>query len=242
MAGAVAHLFNNQLGSVLGSLELAAADSSRSMDITIYLKNAMKATRQAAEVSGRILTYLGQTFEQVVSLDLSAIIRQGLPLLQDTILKDVNLITDLPSPGPTIQSNAGQIQLILSNLILNALEATVGGYSDICMKVSTINSTGITQGRCFPPGWQPREKAYACLEVADMGCGIAEKDIEKVFDPFFSTKFVGRGMGLSMVLGLMQTHGGAVTVESKPSQRTVFKLFFPLSTERPTPLDDIVMK
>jgi len=83
----------------------------------------------------------------------------------------------------------------------------------------------------FPVDWQPVDAAYACLEVTDAGCGIAEKDIEKIFDPFFSTKFIGRGLGLSVVLGIVRAHHGAVTVESRPDNGSIFRVFFPVSTE-----------
>ncbi len=72
---------------------------------------------------------------------------------------------------------------------------------------------------------------YACLEVADTGCGIAAGDIEKVFEPFFSKKFVGRGLGLPVVLGIVKAHQGAITVESKPGRGSVFRVFLPLTTE-----------
>jgi two-component system cell cycle sensor histidine kinase/response regulator CckA len=77
--------------------------------------------------------------------------------------------------------------------------------------------------------WQPKEKSYACLEVTDTGCGIADKDIENLFDPFFSSKFTGRGLGLAVVLGIVKAHGGTVTVESEPGRGSIFRVFLPLS-------------
>jgi two-component system cell cycle sensor histidine kinase/response regulator CckA len=91
-------------------------------------------------------------------------------------------------------------------------------------------------------GWQAPNSAYACLEVSDSGCGITAKDKDNLFDPFFSRKFTGRGMGLSVVLGIVRAHHGAVTVESKPGQRTVFRVFLPLTAEtasRPAPVTQV---
>ena len=77
--------------------------------------------------------------------------------------------------------------------------------------------------------WQPQNYSYACLEVTDAGCGIEDKDIEKLFDPFFSTKFAGRGMGLAVVLGIVRVHSGVVMVESKPGRGSTFRVFLPMS-------------
>ncbi|MEI6424696.1 MAG: ATP-binding protein [Lentisphaerota bacterium] len=77
----------------------------------------------------------------------------------------------------------------------------------------------------------PQEQSYVCLEIADSGCGIEEKDIDKIFDPFFSTKFIGRGLGLSVVLGIARAHEAAITVESRLGTGSVFRVFFPLQTQ-----------
>jgi CheY-like chemotaxis protein len=83
----------------------------------------------------------------------------------------------------------------------------------------------------FPIDWQPLDAAYACLEVRDPGCGIAEKDIEKIFDPFFTSKFTGRGLGLAVVLGILRAHRGAISLESKPGRGSIFRVFLPMSAE-----------
>jgi two-component system, cell cycle sensor histidine kinase and response regulator CckA len=95
----------------------------------------------------------------------------------------------------------------------------------------TVSAADIPASSRFPIDWQPRDPAYACLEVADAGCGISENDVENIFDPFFSTKFMGRGLGLPVVLGIARTHHGAVTVESKPDCGSIFRVFFPISVE-----------
>jgi two-component system cell cycle sensor histidine kinase/response regulator CckA len=99
------------------------------------------------------------------------------------------------------------------------------------MGVRTVSPAEIAMAHRHPIDWQPQDTAYACLEVADAGRGIAEKDIENLFDPFFSSKFTGRGLGLSVVLGIVKAHGGVVTVESRSGQGSTFRVFFPLSAE-----------
>jgi PAS domain S-box-containing protein len=231
MAGAIAHHFNNQLGTVLGNLELAMMDLPRDGGPVKNLTEAMQATRRAAEVSGLLLTYLGQTSSQHEPLDLSEICRRSLPLLRAALLKDVILESDLPSPGPAVSANANQIQQILTNLVTNAWEAMgeVGGAIQVTVK--TVSPDGLPAAHHFPLGWQQQDKAHACLEVRDTGCGITDQDRANLFDPFFSRKFTGRGLGLSVVLGIVRAHGGVVMVESKAGRGSVFRVFLPVSAE-----------
>ena len=142
--------------------------------------------------------------------------------------KKINLDADFPSAGPTVIADANQIQQVLTNLVTNAWEA--GGYGcRVTVNIRTVAPADIPGSR-RPIEWSPREIPYACLEVGDTGGGIADKDIEKLFDPFFSSKFTGRGMGVAVVLGIVQSHGGAVTVESEPGRGSTFRVFLPVSS------------
>jgi CheY-like chemotaxis protein len=231
MAGAIAHHFNNQLGAVMGNLELAMAALSRVAGAAENLTEAMQAARRAAKVSGLMLTYLGQTRGKHEPIDLFETCRWSLPMLQAAVPFEVVLETDLPSPGPTISADANQIQQVLTNLCANAWEAAGDGRGENHLIVKTVLAANIPAAPRFPLDWQPQETTYACLEVADAGGGIAGNDIEKLFDPFYSTKFAGRGLGLPVALGIVRTHGGVITVQSKPDDGSVFRVFFPVSTE-----------
>jgi two-component system cell cycle sensor histidine kinase/response regulator CckA len=231
MAGAIAHCFNNHLTVVMGNLELAIADLPPGEGPTDKLSAALQAARDAAAVSNLMLTYLGQTHAQHEPLDLSEVCRRCLPLLGAAMPKDMVLETDLPSPGPVISANANQIQQVLSNLATNAWEAGSYGRCAIHVTVKTVSSADIPVSHRFPIGWRQSDNAYACLEVMDEGSGIEETDIEKIFDPFFSSKFTGRGLGLSVLLGIVRAHGGAVTVESEPGRKSTFRVFLPVSAE-----------
>jgi PAS domain S-box-containing protein len=231
MAGAIAHHFNNKLQVVRGFLELSL-DGLQPGDPSIYkLNKAINASDQAAEVSKMMLTYLGQTVEKQEPLNLSEICRMSIPQIQAAMPKNLVLETNLPSPEPVIEANVKQIQQILTNLVTNAWEAIGANNGSINLTVKIASLVEIATSHRFPVNWQPTDTPYACLEVQDNGCGIADKDLEEIFSPFFSTKFTGRGMGLPVVLGLVQVHRGVVTAESQPGQGSVFRVFLPISAE-----------
>ncbi|HEX2769197.1 MAG TPA: MASE1 domain-containing protein [Geobacteraceae bacterium] len=231
MAGAIAHHFNNQLTAVIGNLELAMIKLPPDAAPLKNLDRAMQAASRAAEVSSLMLTYLGQTPGIRDPLDLSEACRRSLPILLAAMSKDLVLETDLPSPGPVVSANPNKIHLLLINLVTNAWEAVCEGSGAIHLAVNTVSPADIPAANRLPIDWQPSDNDYACLEVADAGCGIADEDNEKLFDPFFSSKFPGRGLGLPVVLGIVRAHRGAVTVESEPGRGSVFRVFLPLSEE-----------
>ncbi len=231
MAGAIAHHFNNQLGVVIGNLEMANDDLRKGAGSVDSLTAAMRAAGKAAEVSGQMLTYLGETHGKSYPLDLSEVCRRGVPLLRVVLSGEVILETEFPSPGPTINANANQIQQILTSLVTNAWEAVAEDGRTIRLGVKTVSPAEIAIAHRYPIDWQPRDTTYACLEVSDDGSGIAGKDIENIFDPFFSSKFTGRGLGLPVVLGIMKAYGGGVTVESRSGQGSIFRVYFPVSAE-----------
>jgi CheY-like chemotaxis protein len=158
-----------------------------------------------------------------------------LSLLRAAIPQDVALETDLPTPGPVISADSNQLQQVLTNLVTNAWEASGEKRGSIRVRVKTVASAEISGMHRFPIDWQAQTQTYACLEVADHGSGIAEKDIEKIFDPFYSSKFTGRGLGLSVVYGIVQAHKGVITVESKLGWGSILRAFFPVTTEMAPP-------
>jgi CheY-like chemotaxis protein len=119
--------------------------------------------------------------------------------------------------------------------VINAWESIGDRASIIRIGVRTISSADIPTSHRFPFGWSPKEQSYACLEVTDSGCGIQEEDMDKIFDPFFSTKFAGRGLGLSVVLGIVKAHDSVITVESRINEGSVFRVFFPMSAQKEKP-------
>jgi CheY-like chemotaxis protein len=152
-------------------------------------------------------------------------------LLQAGASHGLILKVNLPSPGPTVKANTNQIQQMLTNLVTNAWEAVGEKQGTVTLTVKTVPQTDISEVHRYPTDWQTENAAYACLEVTDTGCGIAGEAIDKIFDPFYSTKFTGRGLGLPVVFGIVKAHDGVITVASKEHGST-FRVFLPLSAEK----------
>ncbi len=231
MAGAIAHHFNNKLMGVIGNLEVALSDLPRGTGLFNNLSTAMQAACLASEVSRQMLTYLGQTMGKQEPLDLAEACLRNLPIFEVVMPKNVVLRADLPSPGPVVNANTNQIQQILTNFVTNAWEAGDGAGGVIHLSVKEVLASDISEVHRFPIDSRTLHNAYACVEVGDTGHGIIQKDIEKLFDPFFSRKFVGRGMGLAVVLGIVRAHAGFVTVESEQGIGSIFRVYFPLAAE-----------
>ncbi len=231
MAGAIAHNFNNKLQVVMMSLEMALEHQDSPENWKEDLNTAIAEAQKAAEVSTQMLTYLGHHQGSIAPMNLSEACMRSLGLLQISIPENISLELDLPVQGPIVQVNHGDIQQILTILLTNAWEAI--GEKDGAIRISarTATAANIPATKRFPVDWKPWAEAYACLEVADDGCGIPDQEFDMLFDPFYSTKLTGRGMGLPMLLGIVKSHNGAITVESKRALGSTFRIFLPEVSE-----------
>jgi DNA-binding response OmpR family regulator len=228
MAGAIAHKFNNQLQTVIGNLELADESLHEGTPAESFVTAALQASHNASELSVLMLTYLGQIPCKRQPLDFSELCRRTLPGLQIELPGSTQLVIGLPAAGPLVNANAQKLELMLKHLLTNAQESLGKQPGQIRLTLQTVPASAISPAHRFPPDWDPQDSTYACLEVADTGCGILPQDLETIFDPFFTTKFIGRGMGLPVVLGITRTHAGAVAVESEPNRGTVMRIFLPI--------------
>lgn len=229
MAGAISHHFNNRLQAVLGNLELAVQDLPDGSEPLKSIADAINECYKASEISGMMLAYLGKTPSRLKPVNLTDVCRRCMPMLRAAVGSATTIEYAFPSQGPAVKANENQIQQVLFNLTVNAWEASNKDNHRININISTVDSSAITAERRFPVEWQPIEGAYACLEVKDYGHGIAEREIDKIFDPFFTSKFTGRGLGLSVSLGIIRTHQGAITVESKAGQGSTFRIYMPVT-------------
>ncbi|MDA8140480.1 MAG: ATP-binding protein [Desulfobacteraceae bacterium] len=236
VAGGIAHHYNNLMTVIMGNLEMAQLELPRLSGPTEELAAAMKAARRASALAATMLTYLGQGVIQRRPLDLCQSCRGFLPELLTGLPAYVTLVSDLPEPGPTVLADAGQILQMLRSLITNAWEAMGEKPGRISLTVGNASAADISTAYRRPVEFQSTAAGYACIEVKDSGCGIAAKEFEKLFDPFYSTKFTGRGLGLSMVLGAVKVHEGCITLESEPGVGSSFKIFLPLNPKADHPI------
>ena len=226
MAGGVAHQFNNSLHAVLGNISFALEDLPRESPSRHSLMEAEKSAWKAAELSKQMLAFSGHGFVKTTELDITAFIGQLKHLLKAMLPSSVVLEFDLAHMLPLIKADPGQLKQIVIALILNAMEA-IDGKSGIitvrtsCMECDRDYLIPLRLGEFLEEG------TYVTLEIADTGVGMDSDTIQKVFDPFFSTKFTGRGLGLPASLGLVQAHHGTIRISSKPGQGSTVKVLFP---------------
>lgn len=228
MAGAVAHHFNNELHAVLMGMELAIEELPEGAMASESLRLAMDSARKAAEVSNLMLTYLGQMTVPRQALDLVRTCSEALPALIALLPQGLRIETNFQGAMPTLPADPEQVQRILANLVTNAWEAYGDCTGVIRISLFTAPAECIPLQRRFPVDFRPKDTSYVCLSVEDCGCGIPEGVFSTLFDPFYSSKFPGRGMGLAVVLGIARSMDGVVTVQSEVGKGSTFRVFVPV--------------
>ncbi|HWC61952.1 MAG TPA: response regulator [Verrucomicrobiae bacterium] len=226
LAGGIAHDFNNLLAVIMANVELAISEVPVTSPVQNSLTNALLAGKRAAELTRQMLAYSGRGRFITSQIDLSNLVRNLSDLLKVSISKSVRLEFNLASDLPLIDADAAQLQQVLMNLVTNASEAIADkpGVVTVSTSVRECDDSYLAETRTSN---KPRRGRYVILEVSDTGCGMDETVRAKLFDPFFTTKFVGRGLGMSVVLGIVQGHGAAIMVSSKPKKGTVISVVLP---------------
>lgn len=227
LAGGVAHDFNNLLTSIMGNLELAQMDLPAFSPTHECIVEAILSCRRAAELSRQMLAYSGRGKFAVKSFNLSKLVKDMSPLLAASISKAIQLKFDLTHELPAIRADASQIQQVILNLVTNASESITDHQGNIRIVTGSrqFDTETLALSR-LPEKLSPGE--YVFLEVCDSGCGMDEPTNEKIFEPFFSTKFAGRGLGMATVLGIVRGHHGAIMVSTTPGQGTTVRVLLPL--------------
>jgi PAS domain S-box-containing protein len=234
LAGGIAHDFNNLLMGILGNAELAEATAMVDADSAVCLANIKTAAHRAAELCRQMLAYAGKGRLSNEAVDLRLLTTELAELLRASISKRSRLLLSLPDTLPPVHGDASQLRQVVMNLVLNASEAI--GEEDGVVRVSAETVTCGAGELAALPGSEPLAAGtYLLLEVTDTGCGIAPDDVQRIFEPFYTTKFTGRGLGLSAVVGIVRGHRGTLEVISEAGRGTTFRLYLPASESAPSP-------
>jgi PAS domain S-box-containing protein len=234
LAGGIAHDFNNLLTAMLGNASLARLDLPENSPVHRPLGQIENAAVRAAELCKEMLAYSGRSQLATARTDLSALVEDTTQLLQVSISKKCVLKLELHQPLPAILADPTQIRQIIMNLVINSSDA-IGERSGL-IRVST----GVIRidRRYMEETFLSPELAlgdYVYLEINDNGCGMPPEVKARIFEPFYTTKFTGHGLGLAAVLGIVRSHHGTIKVYSEPGRGTTFKLLFPAIADSAQP-------
>jgi PAS domain S-box-containing protein len=217
LAGGIAHDFNNLLHVVLGNADLARLHVPGDSPAREHLDEVVRATQRAAELTQQLLAYSGRGALESRQLDLSREVREMATLLRTAISKQATLKWDLSPELPPVTADPTQLRQIVMNLITNASDALGEGSGTITLRTGVVESA---ESDAEPPD-------SVFLEVSDTGCGMDTDTLQRIFDPFFSTKFTGRGLGLAAVMGIVESHQGRVRIRTAPGEGTSFRVVLP---------------
>jgi PAS domain S-box-containing protein len=226
LAGGVAHDFNNLLVGVIGNASLAQEWLPEGNPAAELLDGVIKSGEQAAHLTRQMLAYSGKGKFLVQPLDLFTLIPEMSGLVRPSISKKIALHLDLAPDLPPIEADRGQVQQVFMNLALNAAEA-IGSHDGVISVRTGVMDVDEGYLRLHPAAGALRPGTHVCLEVRDTGCGMDEATMARIFDPFYSTKFLGRGLGLAAVAGILRGHKGAISVTSAPGKGSCFTVLFP---------------
>jgi PAS domain S-box-containing protein len=252
LAGGIAHDFNNLLAAILGNLSLARLEVPPGNPALEYLKHMEAAIDRAAHLTRQMLAYSGQGSLSIKPLDLAREVRDMADLLAASVPKGVKLVYEAIGEVPPVRADAAQIGQVIMNLVINAAESILprsgnprpagnGASSPVADGIGTVTlhtgSVSLSEAQIVRDfdGQSLRPGQHALLRVTDTGTGMSREVQAQIFDPFFSTKKSGRGLGLSALMGIVRAHKGGVLLDSEPGRGTTFSVYLPASTTEPLP-------
>jgi PAS domain S-box-containing protein len=231
LAGGIAHDFNNLLHVVLGNADIALSHLPQNTPAREPLEEVVRATLRAADLTRQLLAYSGKGAFIIRHLDLSSEVREMATLLRTAISKQAVLAWELAPELPAVSADPTQVRQIVMNLITNASDALGEEGGTITLRTGVVHSRELRDDRFGEPrrgeGGKAAYGSYVFLEIADTGVGMTPDTLNRIFDPFFSTKFTGRGLGLAAVMGIVRAHNGLIRIRTEPGQGTSFRVLFP---------------
>lgn len=226
LAGGIAHDFNNLLGIILGYAELIRDNSPDNSSDKDYIEQILIAGDRAKDLVSHILSFSRKENKKSLPVSIHLLLKEALNLIRPTIPTTIEIKQNIDPQCGNILANPTQIQQVLMNLCTNAAQSMDenGGVLQVELIPTKLTADDLVTEPNLKPG------PYVRLSVKDNGIGIEEKDIDKIFDPYFTTKEIGKGsgMGLAVVVGIVKSYGGMITVDSKPGKGTTFYVYFPV--------------
>jgi len=227
MAGGVAHDFNNSLQAILGNLELAQSNVPPDSKPARFLLKAVEATEKSAKLSAQMLAYTGLKFFWPETINLNALLTDLADAMRATLSGAKTLHLQLQNGVPSIQGDSLQLQRLVTNLVSNAAEAIDDKGGDIWLTTGEMYCDEGYLDQSFIVT-RPAPGRFAIVEVRDSGSGMDKETQQKLFDPFFTSKSFGRGLGMPEVMGIVKGHNGAIMVESEVGKGTTIRVLFPV--------------
>lgn len=222
LAGGIAHQFNNLLSAVSGNIELMKLDDRDRQKYDRYFTPIENSIQRMAKLTGQLLAYARGGKYRVSHMSMIEFVRETLPLVEHTLKPTITVETDLPEKVSLVTIDVTQMQTVLSGILSNASEAIEkAGHVLISIRDEHITAKQSKE----TPGLVPGD--YVVLSVTDDGKGMDENTRQRIFEPFFSTKFQGRGLEMASVYGIIKNHDGWISVDSKPLRGTTVKIFLP---------------
>lgn len=226
LAGGIAHDFNNILSAIVGYTELALDNVAKKSSMSDYLTQVLKSAERATDLVRQILTFSRQTEKEKKPVRMSILVKEACKFLKASLPSTIELRQTIQAPDALVMGDPTQIHQIIMNLCTNAHYAMkdTGGVLEI-----NLDTVHITNEE-FLRRYELKRGVYVRMTVRDTGGGIAKEHIDKIFDPYFTTKSVGEGtgLGLAVVHGIVKDYSGAIVVESEPGQGAHFNIYLPL--------------
>lgn len=231
LAGGIAHDFNNLLSAILGNASLIRLEEPLPEPVSESVEAIIQAARQASGLCQQLLAGSGRAAPRLEPLELGTLVREMERLLRVSVRPNTRLEIELASGLQVAAADPTQVRQVLLNLVINAAEAMGDGSGLIRVGVRNFEASPEYLRQCQIGADRPGGD-YVTITVSDSGSGIAPEVKARMFEPFFSTKFVGRGLGLASVAGIVRAHGGFVRVDSEPGRGTTFTVGLPETKKR----------
>ncbi|HMO18067.1 MAG TPA: PAS domain S-box protein [Oligoflexia bacterium] len=228
LASGIAHDFNNLLLGILGNSALGLSQIREKDPAYQYILKSVSAAKKAAELTNQLLAYSGKGTVCKTELDLTELVRETTELLDCFTSRRISLEFSIDPDPLIIEADSGQLQQVIMNLITNAADALENRENaTISIRTFRVMLTESPPDLC-PDSNLIENGPYAVLEVEDNGCGMSPQIKGSIFDPFYTTKFTGRGLGLASVQGIVKAHSGALSVSTEQNKGSIFRVFIPI--------------